>query len=193
MAWPSSTKAGTTNVDNGSDKPSLARPDIKQNIDNVNAIIDTFNISSPNDGDLLQYSTSTGQWEQVASSSVGTDLSMVFLQTGTGKDASNRLELTEYLDTNGIATTGSYTFTLPSGSYYINVDSTTSTTSVQDSITLYNETTTSDIYNFNVYSIGASLRAEGYTNFTLSGTSSLSFKVNNYNNIKVVFKIIKTS
>lgn len=41
MAWPS-TKAGTTNIDAGSDKPALARPDIKQNIDNVNNIIDYY-------------------------------------------------------------------------------------------------------------------------------------------------------
>jgi len=69
--WPSGTKASTTNVDQGSDQISSARADIKQNIDNVNDIIDTFNISSPTDGDLLQYSTSTGKWEQVASTSVG--------------------------------------------------------------------------------------------------------------------------
>ena len=41
MTWPT-TPAGTTNIDAGSDKPALARPDIKQNIDNVNAIIDYF-------------------------------------------------------------------------------------------------------------------------------------------------------
>ena len=35
-----STKASTANVDQGSDKISLARADIKQNIDNVNQIID---------------------------------------------------------------------------------------------------------------------------------------------------------
>ena len=35
-----STKASTANVDQGSDKISLARADIKQNIDNVNEIID---------------------------------------------------------------------------------------------------------------------------------------------------------
>ena len=40
--WPSSTKASTANVDSGYDKPRLARPDIKQNIDNVNDIIDYF-------------------------------------------------------------------------------------------------------------------------------------------------------
>jgi len=45
MAWPSGTKAGTTNVDQGTDKISLARPDIKQNIDNVNSIIDHYSDS----------------------------------------------------------------------------------------------------------------------------------------------------
>jgi len=61
MAWPSGTKASTTNVDNGSDLISNARADIKQNIDNVNDIIDHLNISSPNNGDILQYSTATGK------------------------------------------------------------------------------------------------------------------------------------
>lgn len=47
MAWPSGTKASTTNVDQGTDKISLARPDIKQNIDNVNEIIDFYDASGP--------------------------------------------------------------------------------------------------------------------------------------------------
>lgn len=46
MAWPS-TKAGTTHVDQGSDSPRQARADIKQNIDNVNLIIDYFNGNGP--------------------------------------------------------------------------------------------------------------------------------------------------
>lgn len=41
--WPSGTKASTANLDAGTDKPRLARPDIKQNVDNVNDIIDFFN------------------------------------------------------------------------------------------------------------------------------------------------------
>lgn len=40
--WPSGTKASTEHLDAGSDKPRLARPDIKQNVDNVNDIIDYF-------------------------------------------------------------------------------------------------------------------------------------------------------
>jgi len=42
MSIPS-TKASTANVDEGSDLLALARPDIKQNIDNVNEIIDHLN------------------------------------------------------------------------------------------------------------------------------------------------------
>ena len=36
MAWPSGSKAPTTNVDSGTDSITSARADIKQNIDNVN-------------------------------------------------------------------------------------------------------------------------------------------------------------
>ena len=46
MAYPT-VKAGTTNVDAGTDSPKLARADIKQNIDNVNALIDHFNGTGP--------------------------------------------------------------------------------------------------------------------------------------------------
>lgn len=56
MAWPSSTKAGTTHLDAGSDSPSNARADIKQNVDNVNTIIDYFGTNGPYDevGDYNQ-------------------------------------------------------------------------------------------------------------------------------------------
>jgi len=46
MAYPT-VKAGTTHVDQGSDSPKLARSDIKQNIDNVNDLIDHFNGTGP--------------------------------------------------------------------------------------------------------------------------------------------------
>jgi hypothetical protein len=55
--WPSGTKASTEHLDQGSDKPRLARLDIKQNVDNVNDIIDYFNISSAADGDILVYNS----------------------------------------------------------------------------------------------------------------------------------------
>ena len=46
MSYPT-VKAGTTHVDAGTDSPKQARSDIKQNIDNVNALIDHFNGTGP--------------------------------------------------------------------------------------------------------------------------------------------------
>jgi hypothetical protein len=45
MAWPSGTKASTVNLDQGTDLISQARPHIKQNVDNVNDIIDYYSDS----------------------------------------------------------------------------------------------------------------------------------------------------
>lgn len=66
MTWPTSSKAGTTNVDAGNDLIRLARPDIKQNIDNTNAIIDTFSITSPSNNDILKYNSTSSKFENVA-------------------------------------------------------------------------------------------------------------------------------
>tara|TARA_S200002703_G_scaffold159922_1_gene175514 strand:+ start:2433 stop:2987 length:555 start_codon:yes stop_codon:yes gene_type:complete len=72
--WPSGTKASTNNLDAGTDKPRLARPDIKQNVDNVNDIIDYFNVSSAADGDILVYNSSTNKIELNSSNSNFTNL-----------------------------------------------------------------------------------------------------------------------
>ena len=64
--WPSGTKAVTTNLDAGTDRPSLARPDIKQNVDNVNSIIDMFNIASPSNEQILKYNAGNSRFELVA-------------------------------------------------------------------------------------------------------------------------------
>ena len=61
--WPSGTKASTANLDSGTDSPRLARADIKQNVDNVNAVIDMFNISSPSNNQILKYSTANARFE----------------------------------------------------------------------------------------------------------------------------------
>ena len=97
MAWPSGTKAGTTNVDAGSDRPALARADIKQNIDNVNAIIDEFDITSPSNGDILTYNSTSGAWEPGAAGA-GANAIAVF-QVASGEENVSgsiyRNELTE--------------------------------------------------------------------------------------------------
>ena len=61
--WPTGTKASTANCDAGTDSPRLFRSDAKQNIDNVNAIIDMFNIDSPSNGQILKYNTSNARFE----------------------------------------------------------------------------------------------------------------------------------
>lgn len=69
--WPSGSKASTTNLDAGTDKPSLARADIKQAIDNQNQIIDMFNISSPTNNQILKYNTTNTRFELAAEPTSG--------------------------------------------------------------------------------------------------------------------------
>ena len=64
--WPSGSKASTTNLDAGTDRPSLARADIKQNVDNVNSIIDMFNIATPSNEQILKYNAGNSRFELVA-------------------------------------------------------------------------------------------------------------------------------
>lgn len=69
--WPSGSKASTTNLDAGTDKPSLARADIKQNVDNVNSIVDSFNISTHTDGDILVWDSANGRFNVQAPTAGG--------------------------------------------------------------------------------------------------------------------------
>jgi len=87
MAWPKNTKASTANVDAGTDLISNARGDIKQNIDNVNDIIDTFDIGGDSagqiaDGDILQYSSSANAFQPTGSDGIGGSNQMLIPFTG---------------------------------------------------------------------------------------------------------------
>ena len=128
MAWPSGTKASTVNVDAGADKPSLARPDIKQNIDNVNSIIDTFDIAAPNDGDTLQYNSTLSVWQPVASSGGGGGgaPSIVWGAIPTTFTNGDQIaQLTSTFNNNNIANVStasdSWTFT-ETGTYYFRIN-----------------------------------------------------------------------
>lgn len=178
MAWPSGTKASTTNVDQGADKIALARPDIKQNIDNVNDIIDTFNISSPNDGDLLKYSSSTGKWEQVNSTNI---ISFAILNAGVADDPVSgniyRKTLSESFDPGNFLTVSGYTFTLPSGNYMFESFGIDNDNEVATN--LYNETDGVSIITIASYrEIGTTNTGVyfGHVGFTLSGTKTLSLR-----------------
>ena len=127
MAWPSGSKAGTTNVDAGSDKPALARADIKQNIDNVNSIIDTFDIASPNNGDILVYNSTSGAWEPGAPSSGGPNISLLTsngtYDTGIATYYRHNITFSETSDLDSIVSVDGTTgvFTLGAGRYLLQV------------------------------------------------------------------------
>lgn len=81
--WPTSS-ASTANLDAGTDKPSLARADLKTNVDNTNAIIDMFNVTaSPTNNYILKYSSSTTKFEMVAAPTSGMTNFTVAGDTGT--------------------------------------------------------------------------------------------------------------
>ena len=120
--WPSGTKAGTTHLDAGTDSPRLARPDIKQNVDNVNAIIDMFNIDSPSSNQILKYNSSNARFE------LGTD------STGTAAAATTFVGD----DSSGTAVNAGETFKIAGG--------TNITTAVSgDTVTITGPTLTSYI------------------------------------------------
>ena len=202
MTWPNSTKAGTTNVDQGTDKPSLARADIKQNIDNVNAIIDTFDIASPSNGDLLQYNSKSGAWEPVASTSVGSsapEMAIVRL-FGEGENVSNniwRRPIIEMVDPGSIvANNGDYQITLGAGTYYFEAVITGNADGNEVPVNLYNETTSTDNNFINPAVPTINHTASGMDSMYTFGTSTnISFRQDTntsaYRNGIFIIKIYK--
>ena len=189
--WPSGTKAGTTNVDNPTDLVANARADIKQNIDNVNDIIDTFNISSPNDGDLLQYSTSTGKWEQVTATSITSNAgNMVVLNAdatdlnldsaGVRQAGTFTIPITELVDPTNLISITNNQFVLPAGKYWVDIKSSIGT-GTTTAWTGYNVTDSQSLFGFSsnddnelvYFEIAGSktvdLRIDTNANFTTSG------------------------
>jgi hypothetical protein len=164
MAWPT-TKAGTTNLDSSGDDPNLARPDIKQNIENVNDIIDFF----PN----------------------GVNLNLVVLemtgvQVSTGASAIQTLS--EHYDPGGYATLSDSDtqFTLSSGTYIMEHEA----FAAQDAANqrFMNKTTDTAIVSGNATrEIGTSgdvvVLGLNNTVFTSNGTDKFGFNYNEALNI----------
>jgi hypothetical protein len=156
--WPSTTKASTTNVDAGTDQISLARADIKQNIDNVNDIIDIFDIASPTNGDLIKYNSSTTKWEKVASTAVGSTVKAAQISFSTGQAISggyrHLISLSGIQDAYGIITLSdsNYRFALTAGTYQfcnVNGSGTANVGSVTNN-NIYNYTDSVDLLTFTV-------------------------------------------
>ncbi len=203
MAWPSGSKAGITHLDQGSDRPSLARADIKQNVDNVNSIIDHLNISSPSNGDLLKYSSSTGKWEQIATSANQPNIALVqILANSSSQNVSSniyRRGLNETFDPNGIvAVSSTYQLTLGVGNYIFET-MTTGTRENDDEVQmqLYDETNGAQLGLVTYTEIGTTNTGifQNYIGFTAAGTINISFRQDSSSSsnrdIQSLFKITK--
>lgn len=113
MAWPS-TSAGTTHLDAGTDNPGLARADIKQAVDNVNAIKDEFgdvSITSVANGEVLQYNSSNSRWENAPGAN-GQFTAFLELSAGRTNSSSTSpephrplVQFDELIDPGGIVST----------------------------------------------------------------------------------------
>lgn len=187
MSWPSGTKAATINVDAGSDRPALARPDIKQNIDNVNAIIDTFDIAAPSNGDILVYNSSTDAWSPGAPVvGGGIDLGVTNISTGEQLVSGNifRRTVEEFYDSNSLIsiTGGGFQFTLPAGTYYVEPQTiiTSQNSGAEVPITLFNETdaVTTATFEFDQISTTTERMIQGGETFTIASTKTFSFRQN---------------
>lgn len=67
MTWPTN-KADESKLANDTDNISQARKQIKQNVDNVNAIINHFDLSTISEGDVIRYVS--GQWQVTDSTAI---------------------------------------------------------------------------------------------------------------------------
>ena len=128
--WPTS-KAGTTHLDSGTDNPGSARADIKQNVDNVNDMIDTIVVDSPSNNQILAYNNSNSRFQNVDASSVvssGAIGAVATVRTTTNPITFPATTFTkvagvsEETDPEGIVSISTGVVTLAAGTYLIMID-----------------------------------------------------------------------
>jgi len=165
MAWPS-TSAGTTHLDAGTDNPGLARADIKQAVDNVNAIKDEFgdvSITSVADAQVLKYNAANSRWENAAGGGTQGEAVAYFRASANITDPDNSspnhdfgLSYSEDVDTGSIisvVTGGSFTnvegdttqeqyIALASGTYIVKISGMAAGTAINNfKLMSWNEST----------------------------------------------------
>ena len=127
--WPTN-KAGTTHLDSGTDNPGLARADIKQNVDNVNDMIDTIVVNSPSNNQVLAYDSGDSRFENVDISTIVDSGAVSAVATIRTTDSSQSYtttftkisNLTEQTDPDGIVSISTGVMTLGAGTYLIFLD-----------------------------------------------------------------------
>jgi len=179
MAWPT-TNASTTALDSGTDDPNIARPQIKLNIENANAMADEFgtvDISSPQNEQVLRYNSSSTKWENATiSTGAGSVGSVAYYSCSTAPaTGSSSAGFTELADGDNIATlsgTNNIEFTPVSGTYVVIITGARDNTNANSDIpvTWRNITTGADNNN-RVAHQGSSHSAT----FTANGTDKFSY------------------
>ena len=182
MAWPT-TNASTANVDSGSDNPGLARADIKQNIDNINSIINEFGevvITSPSNGQALVYDADNSRW--INSGAGGT--TAAYLTWSTGPSVWT-VQNDQFSIVNSVS---SNNMNLAAGTYDIIISGTIAAFHSNpnpepnlNTLKLYNTTTSTDIANVSYTQImrtdNEKFRIYGVSSahtFTLGATTDVS-------------------
>ena len=112
MTWPS-TPINTTNLDNGADEPRLARADLKNMADAVNAMIDYGDPYDPASPVPIPIAVYTFNFTS-ASSTIAAGAKRVF-QAGDG----NMIEL---FDKIGLSVSGTQGVILPTGTYLLELN-----------------------------------------------------------------------
>lgn len=208
--WPT-VKAVTTAMDDATDDPNVARPEIKQNVDNVNKIIDAFHSTTPSDDNLWQYNATNTRWEAVTPESVLSTIigkTMVVLELGndgSGPSVSGSTQyntITEHHDTGNLCSINTASslgnrFTLGSGTYIIKHNGVPHNSDSQ-AVQFINVTAASTIAQGIVSEIGTTGHSvqQGIDNtvFTSNGTDLLAFQYWGYGfaspNFRDGFKIL---
>ena len=199
MAWPKNTKASTANVDAGTDLISNARGDIKQNIDNVNDIIDTFDIGSDSagqlqDGDLLKYVASSNSFVPIAQTAIASTRAFgSFALRGPGTGNSELISGSTYrkaiLTTENIIdtvfteladSTGDFIVQLAAGTYLVYPFPGATVGDSVALLSLHNEDSDTVILNnfFSGNEIATSGESitKGFKTFTLASNTNISFR-----------------
>ena len=186
--WPTN-KAGTTHLDSGTDNPGLARADIKQNVDNVNDMIDTIVVDSPSNNQVLAYDNSDSRFENkdistLVSSAVSavatirtTDSSNTYTTTFT--KISN---LTEQTDPDGIVSISTGVITVGAGTYLIFLDCPneipTGSSNVTYSVRLRDTTNSATLKESSaVDDPDPEPWRDGFTTQTFSGSTNLELQI----------------
>ena len=172
--WPSGTKAGTTNLDAGTDSPRLARPDILQNVNNVNSIIDMFNIDSPTANQVLKYNTGNTRFE--LGSDTGSNGFTIIGDDSAGVNIADAGTLYVQGGTNVTTATnsdGTLTINGPTLTSYLTASSSATLTNKAGNISQW--TNDSGYITSDLSFIGSTITAPSNADFTLttSGTGTL--------------------